>query len=82
MFATYILYSQRINKYYIGHTKDLERRLIEHNRGKTAFMAKGAPWSIVYSFNFQSRTEAVGLEMTIKKRGAERYLSDLKKKYG
>ena len=61
---------------------DLERRLIERNRGKTAFMAKGAPWIIVFSCDFQSRKEAAGFELNIKKRGAERFLSDRKKNPG
>ena len=60
----------------------MQRRFIEHNRGKTEFMAKGIPWSIAFSFNFQSRTEAINLEMKIKKRGAARYLSDINKQSG
>ena len=77
MFTTYILFSEQINKYYTGHTADLERRLNEHNIGKTPFMASGKPWSLVFSVNFVSRSEAMKLESQIKKRGAARFLSDL-----
>ena len=34
MFIVYILYSNSIDKYYVGYTNDLERRLLEHNRKK------------------------------------------------
>ncbi|MBK7964881.1 MAG: GIY-YIG nuclease family protein [Bacteroidetes bacterium] len=30
MHFLYILYSPTINKYYVGETKDLDQRLIEH----------------------------------------------------
>lgn len=76
MYITYILYSQRINKFYTGQTQDIVRRLEEHNRGKTSFMAIGMPWVILYSKAFKSRQEAVNLEMIIKKRGAARFLDD------
>jgi hypothetical protein len=31
MFYVYILYSESADRYYIGHTNDPERRLVEHN---------------------------------------------------
>jgi putative endonuclease len=76
MFYTYILFSSKINKYYTGHTKDLERRIEEHNRGKTIFMHRGIPWKLIYSASFSSRSEAINLEKSIKKRGASRFLKD------
>jgi putative endonuclease len=76
MVITYILYSSRINKFYTGQTDDLERRLEEHNRGKTPFMANGIPWKLVYSKTLSSREDAMILEKFIKKRGAARFLKD------
>ena len=35
MSTTYILPSERNNRYYIGCIKGLDRRLAEHNRGQT-----------------------------------------------
>jgi putative endonuclease len=77
MYTTYILFSSKINKYYTGHTIDLNRRLIEHNHGKTAFMSRGVPWEVVYTRTFNSRIEAMKLEIIIKKRGAQRFLNDM-----
>ncbi|MCX8057670.1 MAG: GIY-YIG nuclease family protein, partial [Ignavibacteria bacterium] len=30
-YYTYILYSPHTNRYYVGHTNDLERRMRYHN---------------------------------------------------
>jgi putative endonuclease len=76
MYYTYILYSKKINKFYTGQTQDIIRRLEEHNRGKTPFMASGCPWTIVYSIELPSRAEAMKLEKFIKKKGAERFLDN------
>jgi putative endonuclease len=76
MFVTYILYSEKVNKFYTGQTEDLTRRLEEHNHGKTQFMANGIPWKLVYSNAHESRSDAMNLEKLIKKRGAARFLKD------
>ena len=76
MYVTYILYSNKLKKFYIGQTEDLNRRLEEHNRGKTPFLAAGIPWALIFSKESVSRSEAMRLEKQIKKRGAARYLSD------
>ena len=78
MYITYILYSTKINKFYTGQTSDLRRRLEEHNSGKTAFMAKGIPWKLLYSKEFDLRKDAIKLEKLIKKRGAARFLKENK----
>jgi len=79
MYVTYILYSDVIHRYYTGQTEDLHRRIEEHNRGKTPGMEKGLPWKIVYTMDFRTRSEAMQLERYIKKRGASRFLDDIKK---
>jgi putative endonuclease len=76
MFSIYILYSAKLCKFYTGQTEDLERRLMEHNHGKSAFMARGMPWKLIWHTNVSSRKEAMSLEKTIKKRGAQRFLND------
>ncbi|MBX3242637.1 MAG: GIY-YIG nuclease family protein [Chitinophagaceae bacterium] len=39
----YILYSEKLNKYYAGACIDLERRLYEHNIGHSKFTPTGIP---------------------------------------
>ena len=76
MFTVYIIYSSVLDKFYTGQTQDIERRLEEHNRGKTSFSAKGMPWTLVFSKECPSRSQALKLEKFIKKRGAARFLID------
>ncbi|PLW94275.1 MAG: excinuclease ABC subunit C [Marinilabiliales bacterium] len=75
-YTTYILFSNKLGKFYTGQTDDLDRRIEEHNLGKTPFMKTGLPWSIVFQKSFKSRADAMELEKKIKKRGAKRYLND------
>ena len=72
----YILYSDKIKKYYVGCTNNLENRIYQHNNGQGKFTKKGNPWRLVANFELESRSEAVRLELKIKKRGIERYLQD------
>jgi putative endonuclease len=69
MFFVYILYSQSIGKYYVGHTNDFDRRFHEHNSRQTKYSSIGIPWNLVYKIETESRSEAMKLETKIKKRG-------------
>ena len=55
------------NRRYIGSTSDLERRLTEHNRGKTTSTryAKGT-WKLIYSEQHKTFSEALAREKMIK----------------
>jgi putative endonuclease len=77
-FHTYILFSNCKNKFYIGSTNDIQRRLVEHNSGQTQSTKFGIPWNLVFSKEFSSKSEAIRLEIKIKKKGAKRFLDDIK----
>jgi putative endonuclease len=65
-FWVYILYSNKLDRYYVGSTDDLARRLSEHERGKTAYSHQGMPWTLMYEETFPSRIEAYRRELEIK----------------
>ena len=46
MYWTYILYSQTLNKYYVGSTSKLNQRLSDHNTGRSHYTARGKPWEL------------------------------------
>jgi putative endonuclease len=48
MASVYILFSERLNKFYVGACIDLERRFYEHNIGHSKFTSTGVPWKLVY----------------------------------
>ena len=67
MFSVYILYSVSFQKNYIGQTKDLQNRLAEHNaRENTGYTARYKPWVLIYSEDFDSRSDAMKKEKYFK----------------
>jgi len=66
MFFMYILWSEKLQKFYIGSTQDLDDRLIYHNAGFVKFTSLGTPWVLVYSEGFLTRADATKREREIK----------------
>jgi putative endonuclease len=65
-YFAYILFSATLNKFYYGHTNNLENRLAEHNRGKERFTKGGIPWKLHYFEVFDSKLEAARRERYFK----------------
>ncbi len=62
----YIIKSLKDNKYYIGETADLDRRLFEHNEGWVKSTRNRRPFILVHFEKLDSRTEALKREKQIK----------------
>ena len=63
MHYVYILQSETSpDRYYVGLTTDLERRLDEHNTGKSIHTNKFKPWKIAVSIGFSERDKALRFE--------------------
>jgi putative endonuclease len=74
---TYILYSDKLNKYYIGACTDPGRRLYEHNIGHSKFTSLGIPWKIVYTEEYDTLAEAKKREKKIKDMKSRKYIEEL-----
>ena len=74
MFIVYILYSSSIDKYYVGFTNDLERRLLEHNRKKGKYTDGGIPWLLVHQEHYVLKSEAMKREKQIKQQKSRQYI--------
>ena len=59
---TYILFSEKLNKYYVGACINLERRLYEHNIGHSKFTKGGIPWLVVHIEEFETLQQAKARE--------------------
>ena len=67
MFTTYILYSQIIDKFYIGFTADnVHLRLQKHLAKHKGFTSKATDWQIVYTETFPSQELAMQREKQLK----------------
>ena len=74
---TYILYSEKLDKYYVGACTDLDRRLMEHNIGHSKFTSLGMPWQVVYKEEYETLLEAKKRETQIKKMKSRKYIEGL-----
>ena len=66
MFTVYILLSEKDNKRYIGFTDNIERRLLEHNSGKVISTKNRRPLKLIYSEEYENKSEAMKREKEIK----------------
>jgi putative endonuclease len=63
----YVLKSKKDQSLYIGYTKDLERRLAEHNRGFCIATINLRPFHLAYYEAYSSETDARIREGRLKK---------------
>ncbi|HLV24380.1 MAG TPA: GIY-YIG nuclease family protein [Moheibacter sp.] len=65
----YILFSNSLDKIYIGHTCEaIQERLRKHISGHSGFTSKAKDWELVYSENFENKSDAYKREKEIKNR--------------
>ena len=54
------------DRFYIGNTADLDKRLKEHNAGRTKSTKAYVPWKVIYTENYETKSQAVRREFEIK----------------
>lgn len=65
-YFVYILFSNPFNKYYVGITNNLSRRLNQHNSNKVKSTKAFSPWVIVHMESFETREDARKREKYLK----------------
>ena len=73
-FFVYIIYSALIDRFYIGYTSDLTKRMEEHNNGISDYTSSASDWILKYSERYPSRELAMKREKEIKKKKSRRYI--------
>jgi putative endonuclease len=76
MFYTYILKSKKDGKFYTGSTKDLRKRLIEHNTGRSTYTKGKGPFEIIYYEACLLEEKARSRELYLKSGMGKRYLKN------
>ena len=76
-YYVYIIQSQKDQSYYIGYTQGLEKRLMDHNRGRGRYSSRKSPWNLVYSEEVNTKKEAIIREKRIKRWKSKRYIDRL-----
>jgi putative endonuclease len=78
MFTTYVLYSEKYDKIYIGYTSNLQQRLISHNELATkGWTIKFRPWKIIYKEEFETKSEAMKREKQLKSYQGRTFIRNL-----
>jgi len=81
MAYVYILYSEKLNKHYIGSTEldpidRLDQHLTKHF-GNAKFTVQASDWEIIYTINCQSIRQARAIESHVKKMKSRTYIQNL-----
>ena len=67
MHNVYVLQSEvDPERFYVGATTDPERRLEEHNSGKSVHTNKHKPWKLSVCIGFSDRAKALRFERYLK----------------
>ena len=74
MYYTYVLLSQKDNKFYTGSTKDLRKRFNDHNSGNVNSTKNRVPFVVIYYEACVNEQDARAREKYLKTGMGKRYL--------
>ncbi len=77
MVTIYVLLSLKNGIHYVGMTTDLERRLKEHNAGKSKFTSGHTPWIIIYQEDSSDFSEGRKREKYLKSAAGKKFILKL-----
>lgn len=66
MYFTYILRSDIDGSYYTGVTKNLDKRIAEHNNGLAKYSSTKKPFTLAWCCNFADKKRAYDFEKYLK----------------
>ena len=79
MHYLYIIYSEKLKKYYVGETSDIDQRLQQHNSHyfKNNYTKGAEDWVGKLKFRTSSKYEAILLERYIKRMKGRKFTEKL-----
>jgi putative endonuclease len=76
----YILHSEKLNRFYVGYSADLDERLKFHeNPESRKFTNNAKDWELYLIIDCQSKSQGLSIEGHIKKMKSKTYIQNLKK---
>jgi putative endonuclease len=81
MATVYIIFSKKINKYFIGSCMDFSERLEEHRlkKFKGTFTTRTDDWELFHAIHDLEYSQARRIELHIKNMRTREYYNNLKK---
>ena len=74
VYYVYILYNTDYDKFYIGQTYSLRKRILEHKAGKSTYTNRYGDWTFVYYEKLPTRANAMHREKYFKSLKSKEYL--------
>jgi len=74
MYSVYVIYSKIFDRIYIGMTKNIQNRLLEHNAGQNKSTKAFLPWEMIHFENLESRMLARQKELKLKSSSGRRFI--------
>jgi len=75
MWYVYVLQNNK-DKWYIGSSKDLRKRILRHNSGKNKSTKYGIPWKLIYYEACLNKKDTRAREKYLKSGMGRRYLKN------
>jgi putative endonuclease len=78
--CVYIIFSKSLDKFYVGETSDLTKRLEEHKAGfyVNSFTSKTNDWILFFKIDCQNISQAFKIERHIKDMKSTKYIHNLR----
>ncbi len=77
MYIVYVIKSKVDGRLYVGFTENLERRLKEHNAGKTKSTKGYIPWTLVFQEEVNERSLARKREKYLKSGCGKEFIKNI-----
>ncbi len=77
MYIVYAIISEVDGRIYVGFTKDINKRIKEHNDGKTKSTKGYRPWKYHYTESVTTRIEARNREKYLKSGCGKEFLKSI-----
>ncbi len=77
MHFVYVLKSSKDGRFYVGMTTNVEKRVAEHNDGRTKSTKGFIPWELFFVEKFSTRVEARSREKYLKGGSGKEYIKRL-----
>ena len=66
MYYVYVLWSDKLEKRYVGSTYNIPKCIKEHNQGSSKFTKGGIPWNLIHEEEFSLKYEQLKREKLLK----------------
>lgn len=76
-FFTYAIRSEKDGRIYVGMSRDVDRRILEHNGGFVKSTKAYRPWKIIFKKLMGNRADARKEEKRLKSDYGKEYLKNL-----